>query len=343
MKRIVPFLIAAAALGGCAAVESQLYSGYAARPLSEDGVLEPYAKLVGVIKKSDTNALGWVEAKCFNSPVNESDKPGCTVARNQTIAVLAIASGDLCVRHRQSIYGREASVNVALGTLTNLFAGGAAVARSEAAKSLYAALALFSNSERSLVNETVYKTMIVTAVDQKIVELMDTRGQALDQSQSKSIDEFGMQQALLQVIALHNSCSFMNGLRLALAEGTRGSNAKKLLALRQNLASIGNEMAQACGAPAPQAAKPAPATSAGATAGTSGGTPAAAPATGPTVASSATSGSPTATAGTTATGGSGTSASPAATGTAASVRCEAAKQRFQAVSTALQAVEIAVE
>jgi hypothetical protein len=254
MNPVLPLLVAIVTLSGCAATENQLYSGFAARQLSDDGALEPYGKLVKTLVRDKDSAVGWVDAACFASPVADKDRSACAIARNQTVAVLAVASSDLCVKHRQSIYGREATLNVTLGSLTNLFAGAAAVARSEAAKTLYAALALFSNSERSLVNETVYKTMIVTAVDQKIVETMETRAQALDQSQTKSIDEFGMHQALRQVIELHNACSFMNGLRLALAEGTRGSNARKVLVLRQNLATVGSEMARACGTATPPTA-----------------------------------------------------------------------------------------
>ena len=244
MNLKMPLLaIAITSLAGCASLESSVYSGYAAAPM-DSSALRPYTALVAALQKGPDNPGGWIEPACFASPV--VDATGCRVARNQAVAVLAIASADLCLKHRQSIYGRDASANVALGTFTNLFAGAAAVAGTEAAKTLYAALALFSNSERSLVNETVYKQMIVTAVDQKIVDTMDAKGLALDEALKKGMDEFGMHQALRQVADLHASCSFMTGLRLALSEGTRASNTKKTLGLRQNLASARTDMGLAC-------------------------------------------------------------------------------------------------
>ena len=229
-------------LAGCTAIEEKIYSGYAAPPLDKES-LAPYAELIDALQNGKP-AL--VPAACFSVPVGSADKQTCKTARNQAVATLAIASSSLCVKHRQTIYGRDAGVNITLGSLTNLFAGAAAVASSESAKTLYAALALFANSERSLVNETIYKQMIVTSVDQKIAETMDTKGAALRQSMAKDIDEFGMHEALQDVVALHTSCSFMTGLRLALAEGTRGSNARKIMTLRQTLSQLGGDVAFAC-------------------------------------------------------------------------------------------------
>jgi hypothetical protein len=237
-------------LAGCSAMEDKLYEGYAVRPLDKESI-NPYMTLVKALQETNAaTGAALIPTACFSVPVAATSKDMCKSARNQAVAVLAIASSSLCLKHRQSIYGREATANITLGTLTSLFAGAAAVASSDSAKTLYAALALFSNSERSLVNETVYKQMIVTAVDQKIVEAMDTKAQTMDQSLSKSIDDYGVHEALRDVITLHTTCSFMTGLRLALSEGTRGSNARKILTLRQNLMRLDSEVKQECTTPA---------------------------------------------------------------------------------------------
>jgi hypothetical protein len=48
-------------------------------------------------------------------------------------------------------------------------------------KSIFSALAMFSNSERSLVNEVVYKQILVPAVDSKIQQTRDTKARAIAQ------------------------------------------------------------------------------------------------------------------------------------------------------------------
>lgn len=251
------FLIASIILlSGCAAIEGNVFSGYAAPPLDRQS-MQPAGDLLEALRKKDPATLpngkidevGVVPDLCFAVPVIATDAIACKAARNQAVAILVMSVDTLCVQHRKSIYGRDAGTNIVLGTLTNLFAGGAAVAKSAGAKSIYAALALFSNSERSLVNETVYKTMIVTAVDQKLVETMNTKGEALKHRLKDPVDIYSLPEAVLDVVELHNSCSFMNGLRLALSEGTQGSKAKKILTLRQTLNSIRFPMDEACKTP----------------------------------------------------------------------------------------------
>lgn len=244
------FLLVSFIVSGCSTMESSLYSGNASRELDRKS-LEPYERLADVITlKTDATGkkTGFVPVECFDMQTSERSEllRKCTAARNQAVSVLVMATENLCLKHRQTIYGREASANILLGTLTNLFAGAAAVASSQSTQSLYAALALFSNSERSLINETVYKQMIVTSVDRKIVELMDAKGAALKLELKKPADQLSIQESLQLVGELHSACSFMTGLQLALYEGTQGTNAKKIITLRQNLASIGAEMDIAC-------------------------------------------------------------------------------------------------
>jgi hypothetical protein len=70
-------------------------------------------------------------------------------------------------------------INIATGTLTSLFAG--IVLSPTITKSIFSALAMFSNSERSLVNEVVYKQILVPAVDSKIQQTRDTKARAIAQ------------------------------------------------------------------------------------------------------------------------------------------------------------------
>ncbi len=242
-------LCVAITLAGCQTIEDHAFGGYSIRPIDKHS-MAPNSAIVAELKiartMGDEKSKSIVSEACFVGGADEAD--ACRRERNEALSILMMASSNLCLKHRQSIYGREAATNFTFGTLTNFFAGAAAVVNSDSAKTLYAALALFSNSERSLVNESVYKQMVVTAVDKKIVESYESKILAIDEKMSRLYANYGIYQGLSDISDLHNSCSFMSGLRLALEEGTRGSNANRIAILRRNLMNIEKDREKYCGA-----------------------------------------------------------------------------------------------
>ncbi|NJD66327.1 MAG: hypothetical protein FIB00_14005 [Chloroflexi bacterium] len=224
-------------VGGCAAT-SGLYDGYSVTDLKADGE-STYAKLVSALQNNQPPLL---EKRCFQVPISEGDKTTCTQQRNSAVAALVLESEALCVAHRRSMYGKEASFNIIAGTFTNAFAGAAAVTPDAATKSLLSALALFSSSERSLVNETVYKQVMVSAVDKKITQVREARARELYAAFAKPMDSYVANMAIHDVISFHYGCSFMEGLRLALEEGTQETPRQKAARLRSTLQLIGTEM-----------------------------------------------------------------------------------------------------
>ncbi|USX24519.1 hypothetical protein NHH73_18070 [Oxalobacteraceae bacterium OTU3CINTB1] len=220
---------------------NSLYSGYSVTPI-EVTKDSPYAKLTQQLRKSTANDDRLIDAACFGSAIPEGEIPKCTSQRNMAIATLVIASEEACLRHRRSMYGNEATWNIGFGTLTNLFAGAASVVSAEHTKSILAALALFSNSERSLVNETVYKQMLVTAVDKKIVEMRDEKMRSIYILLKKDdVSAYSIHEALRDLIVLHNKCSFIDGLEKALHEGTQDTSTVKMARLRSNLLLLRSE------------------------------------------------------------------------------------------------------
>lgn len=225
MKKNILFLLSVTlSLAGC--YSNPLYRGYSTEPLKVSGA---YGALVKELTAKENGSL--VQLSCFSGTPETS----CTQQRNQAIAALIISSEDQCLAHRRSMYGNEATSNIILGTMTNLFAGAASVISNQKYRPVYAALALFSNSERSLANETVYKQMLVTSIDKKIIEIRETKMQRIHTSLSRPIGEYGMNEALGDVVRLHSSCSFMEGLQRALAEGTQDQTSQKILRLREAL------------------------------------------------------------------------------------------------------------
>lgn len=224
-------------MGGCANFKEKAYKDYAINDLTL-GEDSSYRNLVKQLQA--TPAM--LDAKCFSIPVSTTDQPSCGAQRNAAISALAMNSEKLCVDHRKTIYGNEATWNIASGTFANLFSGVASVTGSEATKSALSALALFSNSERSLVSETIYKTALIQAVDTKIVQRRNELALGLYNKFSEPIDKYSAEAALRDLVEFHYSCSFMEGLRLALEEGIQERAKQKIIRLRETLRLIESEI-----------------------------------------------------------------------------------------------------
>ncbi len=225
-------------LSGCSA----MYSGYSVKPLSA-GLDSSYSRLVTELQRAPEKGNAIVQSSCFAATVASAETTSCTNQRNQAISALVLGSAELCLAHRRSMYGNEALWNISFGTLTNVFAGAASVIHTEKYRPVLAALAVLSNSERSLVNETVYKQMLVTAVDKKILEMREGREQKILSSLALPIDKYPVYTALNDVVAMHTSCSFIDGLQKALEEGTQGTSAQKIMRLRATWISLTAELA----------------------------------------------------------------------------------------------------
>ncbi|WP_136664975.1 hypothetical protein [Pseudomonas leptonychotis] len=235
-------LLIAAFLSGCGMfTKKDLYSGYSNKEITSE-TLKPYSD----IKKALINE-NIITAACMKNPVATGSEATCTAERNNAISSLALASENLCTEHRRSIYGNDASFNVTTGTFTNIFAGAATVATAQTGKSILSALALFSNAERSLGNETIYKQALVSSIDKKIVELRETKAEEINTKlDSQNVKQYPTSRALNDFYKFHYSCSFMDGLRLALDEGSQESDSRKLSRLKSNLTSLSAEIEVQC-------------------------------------------------------------------------------------------------
>lgn len=170
---------------------------------------------------------------CFDG---SATAPHCKSQRNAAIAGLMAISDELCVDHVKTIYGNEAAYNLAFGTAANLFSGAATVASSSSAKTLFSSISLFSGAEKSLINETVYKTMLVTSISKKIREgRKDQRNTLVKRLHKDTIADFSMNEAISSVMEYHNTCSFMYGMEKALEEGHQNGTEMKKLALERQL------------------------------------------------------------------------------------------------------------
>lgn len=226
LRNLVAGLLAAMLFTGCAKIGA--YDGYAVKPLEGSQT----DKLRSALTKSPEPL---VSQECFKTKPSEST--GCVIQRNQAISFLMAESSNLCVEHIKSIYGNEAAFNIATGSLAVLTSGWAAISSGGQTKTL-SALSAFASAERSLVNETIYKSMLTTAIGTKIEEARATKGKALLLHKKESYDDYRIEDAIYDVIDYHESCSFYYGLQKALKEGTQATpeaRRHQLEIQRQNL------------------------------------------------------------------------------------------------------------
>jgi hypothetical protein len=212
-------------LGGCAT--GFWAKDYGVKALSIDST-GAATTLRGAIEKNPATGIGIVDSDCFNAPVPAGKALSCQQQRNSAMATMLIASDDLCQEHLKSIYGNDAFYNILTGSVATLFSGAASIAGGASAKSALAAISTFANAERSLLNETIYKSMLVTATSKKIRETRDVKAAALLPGNfGKSIDDYPVILAMRGVVDYHYSCSFMLGLEKALEEGSQGNTDSK--------------------------------------------------------------------------------------------------------------------
>lgn len=258
-------------LAGCPTwVQNRAYKDYAPPPLG--GTTSANS---GNVIKDDAQSLvsalegaGWLNESCYGPPsafplstgsaasgVTAASAPQaasastvtvaeCVKERNHIISDLLEKSDRDCEKHKATIFGNQASWNVALGTLTNAFTGTAAVVGGPVGKSIFSALGLFSNAERSLVNEEVYQNTLVPAITQKIDSTRDAKHNDIIAKSKADTDltSYPMTQAISDLVTYHGDCSFMFGLQHALTEGTGNGVSAQYLALKRAEQSIKSDM-----------------------------------------------------------------------------------------------------
>lgn len=221
-------------LTGCSLLpQEKFYSGYSIIPLKYDAN-SAGAILIRAIVKEPSSDLGLVDSVCLDVPVAEDKTAACQRQRNVALMTLLTESDNMCQEHLKTIFGNEASFNILTGTVTNVASGAATITGGVAAKSALASVAFLSNAERSLVNETVYKNILVTAVTKKIGEARTNSKATISAKFSSDIGTYSVLSSVNDIIGYHETCAFMYGLQKALDEGTQPNPESKKIKLEQD-------------------------------------------------------------------------------------------------------------
>jgi hypothetical protein len=248
LYKFVLMILAAILLSSCALMGRignklglGLYDDYSIKPLRYD---QQYEELLKDVTKSNENPKGFLCKKCWDgsSLDNDEEKALCKYQRNLLIGDLIAISDGMCENHMKTILGNEATVNIITGTFTNAFSGAATVITGAGTKSIFSALAFFSNSERSLVNETIYKSVLVPAIIKKINEIRlnerNTIMKKYEDNKNAAYEDYPVTFALADIIKYHQTCSFMVGLQKALEEGTQPAAGQDRASLEQKLKTL---------------------------------------------------------------------------------------------------------
>lgn len=229
-------LVACLFLNGCGSFEKNLYGGYAAPDLdlSTNRIKDFYKKVTDQLPDSKYCFAG-SEAAPVTVTVD------CKVKRNEVVSFLMAESTYLCTDHLNTIYGKEAAVNISTGSISALASGLAAVSTGGQAAHL-SALSAFATAERSLINETVYKSMLTSAIATKIGEMREQKGKALLVKKKEELADYTMEEAIHEVLDYHASCSFRRGLEVALAEGTNLTPEAKRMQLEAKANVLMNQI-----------------------------------------------------------------------------------------------------
>jgi hypothetical protein len=84
--------------------------------------------------------------------------------------------------------------------------------------------------------------MLTTAIGTKITEMREQKGKILLKRKSESILTYGLEEAVQEVLAFHDSCSFRMGLQVALAEGTQTTTDVKRAQLEAKAILLMNQI-----------------------------------------------------------------------------------------------------
>jgi len=232
-----------------------LYDDYGVPELSESYSENKKGLLLSaLLEQKKVVDINGVETKqpllpmyCINYSILSSEEESeCSALRTIIAGDLIAISNEMCEAHKRSIWGNEASFNMITSTLTNIFSGAATVVTGGTGQAALAALALFSNAERSLGNEIVYKNMLAHAIVQKITEQRTTLRNSITTnikaSSIKNYYDYPINLALNEVIDYHNACSFMSGLELAIKEGTKDKKPQQITKLENQLSILSTQI-----------------------------------------------------------------------------------------------------
>lgn len=139
------------------------------------------------------------------------------LARNRLQSALMEASDRKCEVHRAAVMSTSSSVNLGLGWLSAALAGASPLIVPTLTKNAFAAASALSTTSRSLVNEEVYRQLLVTSVLKAIDGERNAVATEIERRRDLMPSTYSVDDAVRDAQRYHAKCSFYIGL-VALAE-----------------------------------------------------------------------------------------------------------------------------
>ena len=188
-----------------------------------------------------------VNGKAFSDLFEQAHKD--KAQRDALLIRMRLSSDAICNGHLGDIRANATNINLGFGVLASLFSGLAALNTGSAASSLAAAGA-FSSGNQTRVSEEVYRNQLSDALIRTIQAERAQKRAKLEAGMDKPLENYTIEQGILDVEDYHNACSFITGLTILTAKAgdTRPATAeaiKQRIELIRATSSTGSEKEKA--------------------------------------------------------------------------------------------------
>jgi hypothetical protein len=227
LKAVLGTILLAALLGGCSSLADPFMADRVTVTMetakSKDDNAPPPPVNLDTYPETGCSfyafALGKTTCNGYPALTAVTDGAQRREARNLLQRHIVRISDEICRVHEARIYASAASFNFGFATTASLLSGAAAVVGGETAKSALAAAAAALLGTQGHLNAEFYQNLFAHAIVQKTREIRTTKLAEITHAQSKSIDDYGADDAVRDAINYHLSCSFYEGV-VALADAT---------------------------------------------------------------------------------------------------------------------------
>lgn len=173
--------------------------------------------------------------------------------RNRLAAFLINESNTVCTREMGDLVADEAMVNAGLASATTAFSTIGSIVTGRFAANALAGAASGTNAIRGHVNAEVYRNVLGAAVSKAIRQAREAQFDIIYANRAKGIDDYSVDDMLLQVNQYHQICSFYRGLDLVItavdrnayhSNDPRGAAAVAIEMVRADIADIDRQLAK---------------------------------------------------------------------------------------------------
>lgn len=174
--------------------------------------------LVSKNAQSLDDALESFRNECLNT------NSQCKFKRNTIQDRLIAASNSICAEYKSKLKQEQANTNLNFGGASTIFGGLGAIAQSVGPARLYSGAAAMASGLRAEVNQNIYSMLAVEVITKAIDKTRKEALKAIDENQTKTIQNYTIERALADTMEYHGRCSVLAGLQEASTAVSQADN-----------------------------------------------------------------------------------------------------------------------